>query len=575
MGPLDPGAAYSTFFCTVFGFGLFVVYSARHEPFHRLLHPDASFLSARKEVSWFFLGLSLYASFMGNWVLFLPPITGALYSWAGITGYALSSSIPYLLLAWFSPIVCTSTKEGFCSCDHLGARFGRVAQLAAAAVSLCFMLVTLASELTTVGMSMSALSGGSFPSPCSVILVAAVPLAYVLLGGLKCCIISDVVQAIVIVFLFLPFVVYLICTGVPLETEPPTAILASPVSLKEGILAGAVLLLSVWPVFLSDQGVWQRVWAARSPRDIRLAFFLAALLSGVSVFLFGVAGKVCLSSAAAQQGASLFSYSALHLPVGWLVLLCVLALTCVTSSVDTYQAALVSLIARDLEKYGLSFNWARAAMVVLNIPAVMVALHQVSLLSLFMISNFLCAVLAGPFLVSVHPKLTTAGFLGGLVCALVGLLLCGVCTAAAQHTRFSFAFFAPSDISTVPYAISFAVIPLIGAGAAAIISYLQRRLCPAAAAAAGGAAPPLESIKGDMVEIATSEACNSKTSNRHAAEEEGTAAAATATAAAAPAAIAAPDSTSDPGCSPSLSDANPSPAICAVAVERDPAPVKV
>ncbi|KAL8436224.1 hypothetical protein Efla_003754 [Eimeria flavescens] len=492
MGPLDPGAAYGTFFCTVFGFGLFVVYGARHESLHALLHPDSSFLAAGKSVSWGALGLSLYASFMGNWVLFLPPITGAMYGWPGVAGYAISSSLPHLLVAWLSPRVYMQQAKsgGFCGCDHLAVRCGRAAQLAAAAVSLCSMLVTLASELTTVGMSMSALTGGAFPLACSVVLVAAVPLAYVLVGGLKCSIISDVVQGVIIVFLFLPFVVYLICTGSPAVVPSPEAAATGAFSVQQCVIAAAVLVLSVWPVFLSDQGIWQRVWAARSVRDIRLGFLLAGLLSGASVFLFGVAGLVCLTAAEAMQGGSLFTFAAVRLPAGWVVLLCILALTCVISSVDTYEAALVSLVGQDLARLGLSFNWARGLMVLLNVPAVLVALFQVPLMSLFMVSNFLCSALAGPFLVSVHPKLTRAGFLGGLVCALVGLLVCGVCACAANGTAFSFAFFAPDDISTLPYAISFLLTPIVGAAAAAGISFCQRSCSktPSEAAAAAAAA---------------------------------------------------------------------------------------
>lgn len=476
MGVLDLGAAYGAFFTTVFGFGLFVVYGARHESFRRLISPGPSFLSARNEIPWIPVGLSLYASFMGNWVLFLPPVAGAMYSWAGVVGYALSSTVPYVLLMWLSPLVYKTTKGGFCSCDHIAVRFGLLAQMAAAAVSLSMMFVTLSSELTTVGMSMSALSSNAFPLPCAVILVAAVPLLYVLLGGLKCCIISDVVQALVIVFLFVPFVIYLICTGTALEDSlgVPQRVSNSFIN-KESVVAGAVFVLSVWPIFLCDQGIWQRVWAARSVSDMKKGFLFAGVLAGVSVFLFGVAGIVCLTADEAVNGGSLFTYAAAHLPVPWVVVLCVLVLACVTSSVDTYQAAIVSLIGKDLERYNLSFNWARAAMALINIPAVLLALYQVPLMSLFMVSNILCSVLSGPFLVSVHPKLTSFGFLGGLACALVTLVLCGLVTAAATDTPFSFSFFAPDDISTVPYVICFTVVPAVGAGAAAAISAIQWR----------------------------------------------------------------------------------------------------
>ncbi|XP_026194502.1 uncharacterized protein LOC113147609 [Cyclospora cayetanensis] len=499
MGALDLNAAYGTFFCTVFGFGLFVVYSGRKESCYRLLHPGPTFLSARNEVSWLYLGLSLYASLMGNWVLYLPAVGGALYGWPGAVGYAISSGAPYLLLVWLAPLVCKRAKGGFCSCDYVALRFGSVAQLAAACISLSMMFVTLSTELTTVGMSMSAISSNTFPVPCAVILVALVPLLYVLVGGLKCCIVSDVVQALIIVSLFVPFTVYLVCTeggppsgGLPISQS--LALAPAALSSEKSLIAGAVIVASVWPVYLCDQGIWQRVWAARSASDIRKAFLLAGVLSGVSVLLFGVAGIVCLSREEALNGGSLFSYAAQNLPTPWLVVLCVLAVACVTSSVDTYQAAIVSLIGNDLEKRSLSFNWARLAMVLINIPAVLLALYQVPLLSLFMVSNFLCAVLAGPFLVSVHPKITKWGFLGGLACSVVGLLVCGVGASAAAHEPFSLSFFIPDDISSMPYLVSFLVTPLVGAAAAGAISAVEERLMRHADAAAHPSPPPASDI---------------------------------------------------------------------------------
>ncbi|CDJ64857.1 sodium:solute symporter family domain-containing protein, putative [Eimeria necatrix] len=479
MGALSLNWAYGVFLTTVFGFGLFVLYGARRQSLGRLLSPGPSFLSARQEVTWVPLGLSLYASFMGNWVLYLPPVAGALYGWPGVIGYALSSSLPYLLLLWLSSRIYSSSKGAFCSCDFLAERFGLPSQVAAALVSLSMMFVSLSSELTTVGLSMKALTRGAFPLPCAVILVAVIPLLYVLLGGLKCCIISDVVQAVVIVFLFIPFVVFLICKGGPGGPwAPPTLegleIEAVSFTPSECAVAGAVLVLSVWPVFLCDQGIWQRVWAARSVGDMQRGFVLAAVLVGGSVLLFGTAGLVCLTREEALMGASLFTFAAERLPVEWVVMLCVLAVACVTSSVDTYQAAIVSLIGKDLEKFHLSFNWARLAMVVVNVPAVLLALYQVSLLALYMVSNFLCAVLAGPFVVTVHPSITALGFLGGLGCAAVALSLCGVVAALVSGIPFSFAFFAPEDISSVPYLVSFIVVPVVGAVAAAAISALDR-----------------------------------------------------------------------------------------------------
>ncbi|CDI83249.1 sodium:solute symporter family domain-containing protein, putative [Eimeria acervulina] len=209
---------------------------------------------------------------------------------------------------------------------------------------------------------------------------------------------------------------------------------------------------------------------------MQLGLLLAAGLAGASVLLFAAAGRACLSPSEAQQGRSLFAFAAAHLPQPWVAVLCVLAVACVVSSVDTYQVAAVSVIGRELERHKNSFNWARLMMLLLNVLAVALAIYQVPLMKLFMCANFLCAILSGPFLLSVHPKTTSWGFLGGLLTAAVGLLLCGLAAAKAAHTPFSFSFFVPEDISTLPYLFAFLVAPLAGAAGTAIISLLDRHL---------------------------------------------------------------------------------------------------
>ncbi|CDI75917.1 sodium:solute symporter family domain-containing protein, putative [Eimeria praecox] len=105
-----------------------------------------------------------------------------------------------------------------------------------------------------------------------------------------------------------------------------------------------------------------------------------------------------------------------------------------------------------------------------------------------MAANFLCAILSGPFLLSIHPNITSWGFLGGLLVAVVGLLLCALITQKAAGEAFSLSFFAPEDISSLPYLIAFIVAPIAGAVGTALISKLDIHLNKRAAAAAAAAA---------------------------------------------------------------------------------------
>lgn len=498
MTTLRAEVAYGTFFATLFTFGLLVIYSTRRSSRSALMHPGPAFISAKGECGWFSVGMSLYASFMGNWVVFLPPITGSMYSWSGIVGYALSSSLPYFLLMWMAPRILRRNQDGFCSCDHLANSFGRGAQGIAAVISFIMMFMSLCTELTTVGVSMQALSGDTFPVSCAVTLVAIVPLMYVFVGGLKCCIVTDVVQAIIISTMLVPLVFYL------LSTQPMSVWLSQSYIDVPSVVAGGVLILSVWPIFLIDQGIWQRVWAARSVEDMKKGMMMAGIMAGMSVLLFGIAGLVCISADDAEKGGSLFAYAASQLPLPWVIILCIMALSCVTSSVDTYQSAIISLIGRDLKIRNLSFNWARLALVVINIPAVFLALNQVPIITLFMLTNMACSVLAGPFLLSLHPRTTSCGFLGGLLSALLVLLCCALGFSVADGGKFiDFSFFAPNDVSTVRYLVTFALVPMSGAAGTAVISWIQ--YCTHSTSSSKPVAHPLKVCPEELAERADQE----------------------------------------------------------------------
>ena len=69
------------------------------------------FLSARGSQNWIMIGLSLFASGMGVWILFGPSEVGYYGGFYDVMGYAMSSATPFLLLAYLGPLIRKLTPK--------------------------------------------------------------------------------------------------------------------------------------------------------------------------------------------------------------------------------------------------------------------------------------------------------------------------------------------------------------------------------------------------------------------------------------------------------------------------------
>ena len=95
---MDTNIAYGLMIATLGFFG-YVGYQAATE---KELDTD-EYLSARGSQSWLRIGLSLFASGMGLWLLFGPSEVGYYGGFWEVLGYAISASTPFLLLAYLGP----------------------------------------------------------------------------------------------------------------------------------------------------------------------------------------------------------------------------------------------------------------------------------------------------------------------------------------------------------------------------------------------------------------------------------------------------------------------------------------
>ena len=157
------------------------------------------YLSARGSQDWLRIGLSLFASGMGIWILFAPSEVGYYGGFWDVVGYAVSAATPFLLLAYVGPMIRERLPSGVTLADYVRIRLGRPMQVYVGIISVLYMFTFLFAEFTAIGKAMEPLSTMEPLIPMA--LVGIVTAGYISRGGLPASLATDRVQAWTILFL--------------------------------------------------------------------------------------------------------------------------------------------------------------------------------------------------------------------------------------------------------------------------------------------------------------------------------------------------------------------------------------
>eukprot|EP00980_Cylindrotheca_fusiformis_P030519 scaffold24948_cov215-Cylindrotheca_fusiformis.AAC.1 len=195
----------------------------------------------------------------------------------------------------------------------------------------------------------------------------------------------------------------------------------------DGFMTGITLFIAVLSASMFNLGTWQRVWSAKSEKDMKYGFIGGSFLIFILMMFFGIMGMIAYAKDPGAYDSfeklSFLSFFDLLAPLapGWHIVTLILTTSLAASSVDSLQNALMSSFSTDLiklqERFGFheeAPKWiARALIVVLNIPAVILGAKGYDVLSLFLIADLVsaCAVLPVFF------GLITDDKLGGVVAA--------------------------------------------------------------------------------------------------------------------------------------------------------------
>ena len=427
---MDTLLSYVLLLGTLAFFG-YVGYTAAAD---RKMDSDA-YLSARGSQSWQRIGLSLFASGIGIWILFGPSEVGYYGGFWDVVGYALSSATPFMLLAYVGPLIREKLPYGVTLADYVSMRLGRPMQVYVGLISVLYMFTFLFAEFTAIGKAMDILAGMEPLVP--MVAVAAVTAAYTAYGGLPASLQTDRWQAWMILWLVIALL--LILFGADLGSLIDDAKAYNPedewsigsMSYMDSFRSGLALVVAITAAEMFSQGNWQRTWASESDEALRKGAFLAAGLALPLVFVMGVLGTVVAGQGAVEDPSAAFFYLIEDAGALLIAAFVVLAVALVCSSADTLQNAVVASISRDLSNGSMQLGQARIATIAMMPIAIYLAttIDALSVFEIFLFADLLAAATVAPVLLTLWDRVSSKGALIGAVAGLLSVVAYGAWTA--------------------------------------------------------------------------------------------------------------------------------------------------
>ena len=442
---MDTNIAYGLMIATLGVFG-YIGYQASNA---KEIKAD-EYLSARGSQDWLRIGLSLFASGMGIWILFGPSEVGYYGGFWDVVGYAVSSATPFILLAYVGPKIRDRLPNGVTLADYVRIRLGRPMQIYVGLISVLYMFTFLFAEFTAIGKATETLSDAEPLVP--MFFVGIVTAAYISQGGLPASLATDRIQAWTILFLVVTLLLTLfggdinglISDARAYNPEDSWSIGSMSYTGTDSFKSGLALVVAITAAEMFSQGNWQRAWASESDRALTKGAWLAAALVLPLVFVMGVLGTVVAGQGAVEEPTAAFFYLIEDAGVMFVAAFIVLAIALAGSSVDTLQNAVVASISRDLSDSKMDLQNARYLTIGMipiaiylatgptlpfTIPLIGIsALDAGGVFQIFLFADLLAAATVMPVLLTLWNRISSQGALLGAVSGLLSVVAYGALT---------------------------------------------------------------------------------------------------------------------------------------------------
>lgn len=379
----------TSLFFTIIG----VIYSKRQ----RL---DAeSYVSGRNSLKFWPLSATLFASGAGAWVLFGPAETAVSAGVLGLLGYALGSALSLAVFYWIGSRIRKLMPKGHSLTEYVLHRFGKWMYLLILLISVFFMGIALAAELTGIALAGKIAFGLKLGATAAIVGIGT--MAYTALGGFKASVFTDKIQAAFII----PLLLLIFISGFFLVGDFDIGS-----SLKSNLgwnLAGfefaLTLIIGVVGAEMFDQMWWQRAYAGKDDKAMKRAYIFTGIAIALVVLLAGLFGFFALGfDAASDPSAAMFSFLMLKAPLWIIYSAMVLGIALIMSTMDSLLNAIASVLTIDFIRIKPKaskktvMNFAYIVTVVIALIAIFIATKGYSVLYLFLLADLLCVAAVFP-----------------------------------------------------------------------------------------------------------------------------------------------------------------------------------
>ncbi|KAE9094013.1 hypothetical protein PF010_g17269 [Phytophthora fragariae] len=336
-----------------------------------------------------------------------------LFRWNGVMD-------PFLLPAdrVVRPYTRSALGENVTMTDVVARRFGYIMQVYIGLISVFYQFISLASELTCVAQLTTMLSPNAHPL-IPILVVVFLTNLYLLIGGLRASLATDVWQGIgVIALLAVVCIAMCVHVSIPEGAWSRTNVAAFTVAGFETLVT---LVIAVTASNFFFTGFWQRVYAAYDDHTLRKAAFMACGIIIPFTVALALAGMV---SYLAYPDGDLFFAILIDMGRGWEVLIVIVIAMLASGVSDSIQIGIAAELTTCFPK--LSLLYARVIVALLNVPAIVIGYQQYDILNLFLIADLLCTAAVGPMLLGVWKRANRTGALAGSAAGLITIFVCGV-----------------------------------------------------------------------------------------------------------------------------------------------------
>jgi SSS family solute:Na+ symporter len=305
--------------------------------------------------------------------------------------------------------------------EFVTAKFGKKAGLLAACILFPALFGLLAGQFIAGASLLAPLFG--FSRIIAIGILGIITLTYLLLGGFKAVVRTDLVQFGIMISVFLVIMFSLDYT------------LVSPQQLDVTIFGGMntffFLVLGIFVIFGSGD-VWQRVFAAKTNVVARNSSFCAAFL----YFLFGAALTaigIVTKNVFPDIHSDLALYHGLFalLPTAFMGVAVLVVLAAIMSTIDTESFYLASSIAKDFLPHKDSVRVIKISLFWIVLAAMLLAIFVSSIITLLFGLGSLVLILSPAILASLFWKVKSyaaiASFIAGLL-TFITMLITGTFT---------------------------------------------------------------------------------------------------------------------------------------------------